>query len=215
MRYGLIAGLATVLLMSGTALAQVPVTATTELNVRAGPGTNFPVVGVIPEGGAAVIGGCVADSRWCTVAYDGGEGWAYSDYLSADLNGQLVVITDRGTDLGVPATVYEGPPAAVPGAVGGAIAGAVIAGPVGAVVGGVAGAAIGAAVDPPKEVRTYVTENALDPVYVDGEVVVGATLPEPVAVTPVPNSEYAYVYLNGVPVLVEPGTRKVVYIFRS
>ncbi len=215
MRYGLIAGLAAVLLMSGAALAEVPATATTELNVRAGPGTNFPVGGVIPEGGRAVIGGCVADSRWCTVSYDGGQGWAYSDYLSADLGGQQVVITDRVTDLGVPATVYEGPPAAVPGAVGGAIAGAVIAGPVGAIVGGVAGATLGAAVDPPKEVRAYVTEHQFEPVYVDGEVVVGATLPEPVVVTPVPQSNYAYVYVNGVPVLVEPDTRKVVYIFRS
>ncbi len=215
MRQGLIAGIAATLLLSGTALAAVPVIATTELNVRAGPGTNFPVVGMIAEGGAAVIGGCVAETRWCTVSYDGGEGWAYSDYLTADLGGQQVIITERGTDLGVPATVYEGPPAAVPGAVGGAIAGAVIAGPVGAVVGGVAGATLGAAVDPPKEVRAYVTENALEPVYLDGEVVVGATLPEPVVVTPVPDSQYAYVYVNGVPVLVEPDTRKVVYIFRS
>jgi len=102
----------------------------------------------------------------------------------------------------------------VPAAVGGAIAGAVIAGPIGAVVGGVAGAVAGAAVDPPAEVTTYVAGNPVDPVYLDGEVVVGATLPEGVQFAQVPNYQYQYVYVNGVPVLVEPGTRKVVYIVR-
>lgn len=92
--------------------------------------------------------------------------------------GTPIVITERPAEFEVPTVVYEGPPAAIPGAVGGAIAGAVIAGPVGAVVGGVAGAALGAAVEPPAEVRTYVTSHPLDPVYVEGEVVVGATLPK-------------------------------------
>jgi hypothetical protein len=32
-------------------------------------------------------------------------------------------------------------------------------------------------------------------------------------IPPVP--QYAYLYVNGVPVLVEPDTRRIVYIFRS
>ncbi len=201
-------------LLTGAAFADVAATATTDLNVRAGPGTEYQVIGVVGGGEGVSIQGCVEGSKWCAIATDGGQGWVYSDYLVADVSGNQVVITERPADLQVPTVVYEGPPAAVPGAVGGAIAGAVIAGPVGAVVGGVAGAAVGAAVDPPREVQTYVTSHPVDPVYLEGEVVVGAQLPETVKVVQVPDYQYSYVYVNGVPVLVEPDTRKIVHIFR-
>lgn len=67
---------------------------------------------------------------------------------------------------------------------------------------------------PPPPVQTYVLENRRDPVFLEGEVVVGAALPETVELFPVPRSEYRYAYVNQVPVLVEPGTRRVVYVYR-
>ncbi len=76
------------------------------------------------------------------------------------------------------------------GSVGGAAMGALIGGPVGAV----AGAAIGgtsasvANVEPTEEVTTYVTTNSVDPVYLEGEVVVGAGVPESVTVYDIPSS---------------------------
>lgn len=57
---------------------------------------------------------------------------------------------------------------------------------------------------------TYVGENPAIQVYLDGEVVVGATLPEVVPLTPLPDSGYSYAYVNGVPVLVDPAGRQVV-----
>lgn len=215
MRYKLLAGVGfAVFLASDPALAAVAATATTDLNVRAGPGTQYPVVGVLGTGSGVAITGCVEASKWCSVAVEGGVGWVYSDYLVADYSGSQIVLTERPAEFEVPIATYDGPSAAVPTAVGGAIAGAVLGGPVGAIVGGVAGAAVGAAVDPPPEVRTYVTGNPVEPVYLDGEVVVGATLPEGVSFVEVPDYQYQYVYVNGVPVLVEPGTRKVVHIIR-
>jgi uncharacterized protein YraI len=214
MRSIFLAGIGISALLTGSAMADVAAVATTDLNVRAGPGTEFQVIGVIGGGQPVAIQGCVENAKWCSIGLEGGDGWVYSDYLAADVSGQQVIVTERPAEFEVPTVVYEGPPAAVPGAVGGAIAGAVIAGPVGAVVGGVAGAAVGAAVDPPREVQTYVTSHPIDPVYVEGEVVVGATLPEAVQLAQVPSYEYSYVYVNGVPVLVEPGSRKVVYIVR-
>jgi uncharacterized protein YcfJ len=107
------------------------------------------------------------------------------------------------------------------GAATGAIAGALIGGPIGAAVGGIAGAAAGGvtgaavdAIDPPEQVRTYVTTNQVDPVYLEGEVVVGAGLPETVELREIPDYEYRYVYVNGQPVLVEPESRRIVYILR-
>lgn len=95
-----------------------------------------------------------------------------------------------------------------------AITGAVLGGPVGAAVGGALGAATGAATTPEGSVTTYVLENPQNQTYLDGEVVVGATLPEVVPLNPVPDSGYSYAYVNGVPVLVDPAGRQVVYIVR-
>jgi hypothetical protein len=54
---------------------------------------------------------------------------------------------------------------------------------IGGAAGGVSGAATGAVVDainPPDQVTTYVRSNSVDPVYLEGEVGVGAGLPETV-----------------------------------
>ena len=45
------AAIAVVLLASSTAFAQTAVTATTDLNVRAGPGPQYPIVGSIAASG--------------------------------------------------------------------------------------------------------------------------------------------------------------------
>ncbi|MBX3579235.1 MAG: DUF1236 domain-containing protein [Rhizobiaceae bacterium] len=208
--------------MSGAAFAQSAVVATTDLNVRAGPGPEHPVIGMIGAGQGATLEGCLEGSKWCTVAFAGGSGWAYSDYLTGDFGGQAVVLTERPADSGVrivPAPSTDGQTTgAITGGTAGAIGGAIIAGPVGAIVGGAAGALGGAAtgtvIDPPGSVRTYVSEQRGDPVYLEGEVVVGATLPDTVELRAVPDYEYRYVYVNGQPVLVEPDSRRIVYVLR-
>ena len=176
------------LALTGAAYAQSAVVATTDLNVRAGPGPQHQVVGVIGAGQSANLNGCLESSKWCVVAFNGGEGWVYSDYLTGDFGGTQVVLTERPADSGVrivtpPADVDGGATGAVTGGVTGAVAGAIIGGPIGAVVGGgagaVAGGAAGTVIDPPERVRTYVTSNQVDPVYLDGEVVVGAGLLKP------------------------------------
>ena len=211
------------LAFSGAAFAEVAVSATTDLNLRAGPGPQHKVIGTIGAGQSADLNGCLDNSKWCTVVYDGVEGWVYSDYLTGDFDGNQVVLTQRPMNSGVavvspPADVDGGATGAVTGGVTGAVAGALIAGPVGAIVGGgagvVAGGAAGTIIDPPEQVRTYVASNEVEPVYLDGEVVVGAGLPETVELRPIPDYEYRYVYVNGQPVLVEPSSRRIVYVMR-
>jgi uncharacterized protein YraI len=208
--------------MSGAAMAATAVTATTDLNVRAGPGPEHPVIGMIGAGEAATLEGCLEGSKWCTVATSAGAGWVYSDYLTSEFGGQAVVLTDRPADSGVqivPAPTTDGQKTgAIAGGATGAIAGAIIGGPIGAVVGGAAGALGGAStgtiIDPPGTVRTYVTGQQVDPVYLDGEVVVGAQLPDTVELREVPDYQYRYVYVNGQRVLVEPDSLRIVYIVR-
>jgi hypothetical protein len=96
----------------------------------------------------------------------------------------------------------------------GAVAGALIAGPGGAAVGAVTGAAAGGMADPGETVTTYVTENPVDYVFLDGEVVAGAGVPEAVVLYPVPDTQYTYAYINGVPVVINPVDRRVVQIVR-
>jgi uncharacterized protein YraI len=209
---------------SGAAFAQTSATATTDLNVRAGPGPQYEVIGFIGASKQATVEGCLEGSLWCQVSFEGGSGWAYSDYLVADVAGQQIVVTQRPAEVEIPVVEYEATAStttttgggAVAGATTGAIAGALVAGPVGAVVGGVAGAATGGIAEEvlTPDARTYVLENRVDPVYLDGEVVVGAQVPDSVEIREIPDYQYRYVYVNQQPVIVEPETRRIVYVVR-
>ncbi len=209
-RYGACALMAAMLL-STSAYADVNATATTDLNLRGGPGPEYPVVGVIAAQDSAVVQGCLEGKKWCQVSYNGVSGWAYGDYLSADVGGQAQVVMQMPADQ-LPRVEFNS--GTVPGAVTGAVIGGVLGGPAGAVIGGAIGGTAGTAINPDANIRTYVTTNRTDPIYLDGEVVVGATIPEPIELRPIPDYQYRYVYLNGQPVLVEPSTRQIVYIYR-
>ena len=55
----------------------------TPLNVRSGPGPQYPVIGAIPTNGQATVLGCIEGSLWCQVSIWRQQGWAYSKYLTA------------------------------------------------------------------------------------------------------------------------------------
>jgi uncharacterized protein YraI len=200
------------LLAAVTALAAVSLpasaatlaTATTSLNIRTGPGPEYPVIGAIPDKGQATVTGCIQGSLWCQVSYNGRQGWAYSQYMMGNAGGQAVVVSQT-----VPALSFD-PPVATVGATTTVVTAPSIHGEF---VAPVAGAPLAIA-PPPPTVQTYVTQNPVTPVYINGEVVEGAGLPEDVVLAPVPDYQYSYAYVNGVPVLVEPGTRRVTYIYR-
>ena len=109
---------------------------------------------------------------------------------------------------------------AVTGAAGGAVAGAVVGGPVGAVVGGATGAVVGDALTPDERVRVrhYVMARRAPSIRVREDVRVGYRVPPRVTVYSVPRevgvrSQYGYTYINERPVVVEPRTRRVVYVY--
>jgi uncharacterized protein YraI len=191
-----VAGMLTV--MSGAAVADTAVSAVTDLNVRAGPGPQYPVIGVLAAGQSATLNGCIENSKWCTIAEAGGQGWVYSDYVTADFGGSRVVLTQRLSSV----TVVS-PPDDI-GNYSADYTGAIVAGePV-----------EDAFPPPPAEIRTYVDTHRLDPVYLDGEVVTGATLPDTVELRQIPDYNYRYVYVNGQPALIDPQTRRIMYVVR-
>lgn len=190
--------------MTLPASAATLATATTSLNIRTGPGPEYPVIGAIPDRGQATVTGCIQGSLWCQVTYNGKQGWAYSQYMMGSVGGQMVAVTQSRD---VPVIVYDAPPTTV----GTAVVPPRISGDF---VAPVANAAPMPIAPPPATVQSYVVDHPVQPVYLNGEVVEGAGLPPDVVLTPVPNYEYNYAYVNGVPVLVEPTSRRVTYIYR-
>lgn len=213
------------LTLSGAAFAQTMATAGTDLNLRAGPGVQHAVTGVIPGGDEVSVTGCIESANWREVTHGEATGWAYGDYLAAKVGEEFQPLYPNRQAVGVAvieAPVVEAAAAAEPTATDTAVAGAtgaamgaLVAGPLGAVVGAAAG---GAAVEldaPDPAVQTYVVANPQEAVVLDGEVVLGAGVPENVTVHDVPDfPDYRYVNINGQTVLVNPDDRKIVYIYR-
>lgn len=193
------AAAAAFLALAGTAQAETPVSAVTDLNVRAGPGPQYPVVGVLAAGQSATLTGCLQNSKWCTIAEANESAWVYSDYLTADFGGERVVLTQRPADAEI---AIVAPPADM-GSYEGVYTGAIQPGD-----------PIDEFAAPPEEVRTYISAHPLEPVYLEGEVVSGAVLPDTVELREIPDYDYRYIYVNGQPALIDPATRRVVYVVR-
>lgn len=187
-------------LLSTAALADTPVSAVTDLNVRAGPGPQYPVTGVLMAGQAATLRGCLENSKWCAIDDAGGQGWVYSDYVTAEFGSRHVVVTQLPPDADI---AIVAPPADIDRYPSGGYTAAIVPGdPVAPID------------EPPPSVRTYIGEHTLEPVYLEGEVVTGSVLPEDVVLGEIPDYDYRYVYVNGQPALIDPQTRRIVYVVR-
>jgi uncharacterized protein YraI len=197
MKNALIAALG-LALVPAAALAAVSGSVSADLNLRQGPSTDRAIITTIPKGAPVVIENCLEGLNWCRVSYAGRTGYAAARYLLADAGGEAVVVTQNPSLVDVVTAPVE---------VVGEAAGAVI-GALGAAVTGVADA-----ITPEPRVVTYVRTNPVEPVYLEGDVAVGATVPEMVTLREVPEYEYRYAYINDTPVLVDPATRRIVYVY--
>lgn len=97
--------------MAGAMAAQAaPGYTTANVNHRTGPDTEFPSMGVIPEGTAVNIRGCLRDESWCDVIVGGNRGWVFSEYLGYSYRGQYVPLPDVGLSVArVPIVTFSGP----------------------------------------------------------------------------------------------------------
>lgn len=83
----------------------LPPVATTKIivNVRAGPGAAFPVIGKLPRGASHEILGKSQDSKWWRINFEDKRGWIAADFT-----------TVRGGTSGVPVIAVAKPPTATP-----------------------------------------------------------------------------------------------------
>jgi uncharacterized protein YraI len=158
------------------------------LHIRSGPGEQFPIVGELRWNRQGEVDVCTPDYVWCHLSTANGIGWAAAYYLNE--GGGSGTIADLGPQSGIP---VMGAAVAVVGAVT----------PAGEYV---------EAITPTADVIAYVQAAPVAAVNVTGEIVVGVVLPAELILYEVPNAPYQYAVVNGATVLVEPATRKIVYI---
>jgi len=188
----------TTIFTSGPAFA-VTGYSTAHLNLREGPGTQYPVKGVMDYNVRAQITGCLADWSWCSVSVAGQSGWASAQYLVVDEGGRIMEVGVDGPQTGIPTVAAEG------------VVEVAVAPAVGEVV---AASGFVEAIVPEPAVVEYITSASVEPVAVAGEVVVGSVLPIALQLYEVPGSAYAFAAVNGQRVLVDVTTRQVIYINR-
>jgi hypothetical protein len=172
----------------------------------------FGVIGVIAVNAPVTVNGCITGSRWCQVDYGGVRGWAYSDYLATIYNGNQVKVGINTVALGLSTIPYSSAVAGITPAPAVASPPTLQDVPPAAVVGSTNATVISTPITLPAFVRTFVTNTPVTSAYFPGTLAIGTTLPPTIGILPVPQYQYMYAYVNGLPVLVDPTTRQIVYI---
>ena len=85
-------------------------TATDYVNIRSGPGTNYPVLGVAAPGASAEIAGKSADDQWWevkipTTVIASGLGWVSASYVTTQDAGSVAVVESPPAPAPVPTSV--------------------------------------------------------------------------------------------------------------
>jgi uncharacterized protein YraI len=75
------AAAAAALLVSSAAALAAPAVAESTVNVRAGPGTNYPVLARMRTGERVNVDRCIPGFRWCHVQRNGTDGWVAATSL--------------------------------------------------------------------------------------------------------------------------------------
>ena len=68
------------------------------VNLRAGPGTDFPVILTVQAQAPISILGCLGDYTWCDVVFGDDRGWMRSIYLSGFYQGYYYPLRDYAPD---------------------------------------------------------------------------------------------------------------------
>lgn len=92
--------------VTGFASAETAYT-TKSVNMRAGPGREYPAVTRIREGTPVEVAGCLEDWTWCDVIAKGDRGWVYAGSLDYPYEGERAPILSRGQYYGLPVIGYS------------------------------------------------------------------------------------------------------------
>ena len=79
----------------------------TNVNLRAGPGTDYPVIVTVPPRAPIAILGCLADYGWCDVIFQNARGWMRSIYLAGFYQGSYYTLRDYAPRLRYPIVAFD------------------------------------------------------------------------------------------------------------
>jgi uncharacterized protein YraI len=79
----------------------------TNVNLRAGPGTYYPPLLVVPSRAPIAILGCLGDYTWCDVIFEGNRGWMRSIYLQSWYSGYYYSLRDYAPRIGLRVVSFD------------------------------------------------------------------------------------------------------------
>ena len=79
----------------------------TNVNLRAGPGTEYPVIITVPNRAQIEILGCLEDYRWCDIVFEDQRGWMRSIYISYWYNEYYYPLRDYAPQLNLQIVSFD------------------------------------------------------------------------------------------------------------
>ena len=81
--------------------------ATGNVNLRAGPSTQYPVVITVAVNAPVDLHGCLSGYTWCDVSYGGTRGWVSGKYLETVYQEERVLVPAYATRVDVPVISFS------------------------------------------------------------------------------------------------------------
>ena len=105
----------TLIISAGAALAlSMPVQAQepnaypiTNVNLRAGPGAEYPIILTVATEAPITILGCLADYTWCDTVFEDHRGWMSAVYLAGYYEGEYYYLKDWAPDLDYQVVTFD------------------------------------------------------------------------------------------------------------
>jgi uncharacterized protein YraI len=94
-------------MLPSTVVAAERAYAISEVNLRAGPNTQFPRVTTLPAGVSVMVYGCTYEWIWCDVTWQGLRGWISGRYLESSYEGRRAYLPDYGEAIGLPTITFQ------------------------------------------------------------------------------------------------------------
>ncbi|MCB1501267.1 MAG: SH3 domain-containing protein [Bauldia sp.] len=104
----IIASVAFGLAAATSANAFMAFTSSKELNLRAGPGEEFAIIGVMERDVRVNMTGCVDDYTWCLVTVDGLVGWAFARSIVLDTEEGIIHVYEAAEKDMIPIVGADG-----------------------------------------------------------------------------------------------------------
>ncbi len=100
-QFSALAVLAAVMAVAPAAAQAEQAYASKQVNLRAGPARDFPVVAVLTRGVELNVHGCLSDYSWCDVTTGPYRGWVYAANISYPYQGNNVPVLNYGALIGI------------------------------------------------------------------------------------------------------------------